>query len=254
MCTAAVAQVKGAAVHLRMEDHDALRCTPHFADEIRRDLEWLGFEWSSESTQSERAEIYQHHFNSLFQRGLLFGCDCTRSQVPNGVYAGRCRERCLPFEGNTVRFRLPEPSLVRWVDGRCGAFEEDVVATCGDFVLRDRHGQYTYQFAVVVDDWDEGIDLIVRGEDLMSSTARQLLLAATLGRNAPPAFFHHNLIADPTGHKLSKRDGAAGICTERKSGVSPKKLLAEVCRAAMPNANIPQEISWVEAVRLVNVC
>ncbi|MDR2938547.1 MAG: tRNA glutamyl-Q(34) synthetase GluQRS [Prevotellaceae bacterium] len=250
LCTAAVAKAKNASMHLRLEDHDTLRCTPHFADEIRRDLEWLGFAWSSESVQSERAEIYQHHFNELLQRNFLFGCSCTRSQIRNGIYAGNCRNLHLPFEKNTVRFRLPEQTLIRWHDERCGDFEEDVATSCGDFVLRDRNGMWTYQFAVVVDDWEENIDLIVRGEDLLSSTARQLLLASTLGRKKMPTFLHHGLLLEVDGNKLSKRDGAAGICAERKAGVSPKKLLAEVCREAMPNADIPQEISWSEAINL----
>ena len=253
LCTAAVAKAKGATVHLRLEDHDALRCTPHFADEIRRDLEWIGFEWDSESVQSQRAAVHQRHFDFLFQQGLVYGCCCTRSQIPNGVYAGHCRTLHLPFEGNTVRFRLPEQSLVRWRDERCGSFEENVSASCGDFVLRDRNGMWTYQFAVVVDDLEEGIDLIVRGEDLLHSTARQLLLAATLGRSDTPTFLHHSLILDDNGLKLSKRDGAAGICAERALGVSPKRLLAEVCRSAMPNADIPQEISWQEAMTVCNL-
>lgn len=251
LCTAAVAKSRGAAMHLRLEDHDALRCTPHFADEIRRDLDWLGFTWDSESVQSQRSDIYRQHFDRLLQCGLLFACRCTRSQIPNGVYAGRCRALHLPFEGNTVRFRLPEQSLVRWHDERCGDFTEDVAATCGDFVLRDRNGMCTYQFAVVVDDWEENIDLIVRGEDLLHSTARQLLLAATLGRKTTPTFVHHSLLFEADGNKLSKRDGAAGICAERKAGASPHKLIAEVCRAAMPKADIPPKVSWGEAVELV---
>jgi glutamyl-tRNA synthetase/glutamyl-Q tRNA(Asp) synthetase len=148
------------------------------------------------------------------------------------VYGGRCREAGLPLEGNAVRLRVPRGAVVRWRDERCGGFSERVDEQCGDFVLRDRLGQWSYQLAATVDDMAQGIDLIVRGEDLLASTARQLWLAQQLGRGAPPLFLHHALMCDAEGSKLSKRLQSASIRAERLAGVPPERLLAEV-RAAM---------------------
>jgi glutamyl-tRNA synthetase/glutamyl-Q tRNA(Asp) synthetase len=117
-----------------------------------------------------------------------------------------------------------------------------------DFAVKDAFGQWTYQFAVVVDDFEEGIDLIVRGEDLADSIDKQIYLAKLLGRTEMPIFIHHSLIYDESGKKLSKRDGSEGVCKERKAGVSPKKVLSEICRQMLPGIDIPTEINWEEAI------
>jgi glutamyl-tRNA synthetase/glutamyl-Q tRNA(Asp) synthetase len=113
----------------------------------------------------------------------------------------------------------------RFDDARLGPCEQTPAAQCGDLLLRDRLGQWTYQFAVVADDLRHGVDLVVRGEDLLESTGRQLLLARLLGRAAPPVFLHHPLIRKPGGEKLSKSSGDTGIRELRAAGVSPAAVL-----------------------------
>ena len=98
---------------------------------------------------------------------------------------------------------------------------------CGDLLLRDRNGNWTYQFAVVVDDMRHGVDLVIRGEDLLSSTGRQIRLARMLGRERPPVFLHHPLIRKPDGAKLSKSSGDTGIAELREAGVRPEAVLGE---------------------------
>jgi len=211
LCVAAVAKAKNASIHLRMEDHDRLRCSKHFADMIKKDLEWIGFEWQSESVQSERNAIYEKHFEILQKKDLLY--ELYKTDKPK------------------IMFKNSEGD---------------------DFAIKDAFGQWTYQFAVVVDDFEEDMDLIVRGEDLEDSEGRQITLAKILGRTQMPVFIHHSLIYDSSGKKLSKRDGSDGVIKERESGISPKKVLSEICRQMLPGKNIPGEIGWNEVVDLLN--
>ena len=209
LCVAAVAKEKNAGVHLRLEDHDKLRCTQHFADEIKKDLEWLGFEWQNESVQSERGEIYEKYFKILQQQNLLYEV-----------------------------YKTDKPKIMFKNSG-------------DDFAVKDAFGQWTYMFAVVVDDFEENMDLIVRGEDLADSIDKQIMLAKVFGRKDMPQFFHHSLLCDSNGKKLSKRDGSEGICKERESGVPAQKVISDLCKIAMPGVKIPGEISWKEAVELI---
>ena len=207
LCVAAVAKAKNASIHLRIEDHDKLRCSKHFSDIIKMDLEWLGFEWQSESIQSERYEIYERYFEILQKKDLLYEL----------------------FKTDKPKIMLKNP------EGE-------------DFAIKDALEQWTYQFAVVVDDFEEGIDLIVRGEDLKDSVDKQITLAKIIGRTEMPLFIHHSLVYDSNGKKLSKRDGSDGICRERESGAQPKRVLSEICRLMLPDKHIPEEIGWGEAV------
>jgi len=204
LCVAAIAKAKNACIHLRLEDHDQLRCTQHFADEIKKDLEWLGFQWQSESVQSERGEIYERYFKILQNKNLL--CEVYKTDKPKIMFKD------------------------------------------GDFAVKDAFGQWTYMFAVVVDDFEENMDLIVRGEDLADSIDKQIMLAKIFGRTEMPQFFHHTLLYDANGKKLSKRDGSQGICKEREAGVPVQKVISGLCKAAMPGTDVPDELSWNEAV------
>ncbi len=228
-------------IRLRIEDHDQGRARPAYIDAIREDLEWLGFAWDAESIQSQNASRYERFFELLESRDLVYACDCSRKFIletnptgPNGeaIYRGHCRDRKLPFsKGSAARFRTPsEP--VEWHDLLLGKFRENPSEQCGDFALRDRLGQWTYQFAVVADDIEEDIGLVVRGKDLLESTARQIVLAKALGRTSPPLFLHQPLLLSPSGKKLSKREHAASIRGERDAGISPESLLGAVCHEA----------------------
>ena len=234
-----MAQATGAKLLLRIEDHDTSRCRPEYVDAIRSDLEWLGFEWDEESRQSEHSERYEESLAKL----QSYACSCTRSQVlasspPTLVdqeprYPGTCRGRNLERHAGSglgLRVEMPEASIP-WDDLRLGHFDEVPTQQCGDLLARDRLDQWTYQFAVTVDDLVEGIDLVVRGEDLLSSTARQIQLAAMLGRKTSARYLHHPLLCGPDGAKLSKRQLARSIRSEREAGADPRLLLGEVCHA-----------------------
>jgi glutamyl/glutaminyl-tRNA synthetase len=118
-----------------------------------------------------------------------------------------------------------QPGVERFSDANLGGQEQEPALQCGDLLLRDRLGNWTYQFAVTVDDWGQGVDLVIRGEDLLGSTGRQIRLARMLGRAEPPAFFHHPLIRNPAGVKLSKANGDTGIRELRAAGVKPGAVL-----------------------------
>ncbi len=254
----AAAEKLGYRIRLRIEDHDRSRARPAYIDAIREDLEWLGFVWEAESIQSQNGTRYEKFFERLKSKSLLYACDCSRKFTnetnptnPNGeaIYRGHCRNRGLPFaKGFAVRFKTPNETI-EWEDLLLGKFRENPSEQCGDFPVRDRLGQWTYQFAVVADDFEESIGLVVRGKDLLDSTARQIALAKALGRTSPPLFLHHPLLLSATGKKLSKREHAASIRGERDAGIAPEKLLGEVCHEAglLPK---PNDISVLEAIQI----
>jgi glutamyl-tRNA synthetase/glutamyl-Q tRNA(Asp) synthetase len=236
-----------ARVDIRIEDHDRQRCRPEYQQDLRVDLNWLGLApihggtWSIQSKQNDR---YSAAFERLRQQGVIYACRCSRKAIElepgaaEGRYPGRCRELGLPeTEETSLRVRLPD-ATVSFHDARHGWQAHYPLRQCGDFVIRDRHGNWTYQFAVVVDDLEDGIDWIIRGDDLLSSTGRQLLLAQMLGRKQPLSFYHHPLILNPDGTKLSKSEAATPIGLLREQGVSAVAVLA---RAAKLCGLIPKE-------------
>jgi glutamyl-tRNA synthetase/glutamyl-Q tRNA(Asp) synthetase len=225
----------GAAVHVRIEDHDRQRCRPEYTSELLEVLDGLGFvplnggRWSR---QSEHHERFQRALAQLREQNLVYACRCSRKDLHSedaGTgerrYPGHCRDQNLPeTDGTVLRVRLPD-DVVRFFDARHGWQSQHPAAQCGDPVIRDRLGQWTYQFVVTVDDLHDGIDWIIRGDDLLSSTARQILLARLLGRVAPLHFFHHPLIVNADGTKLSKRDLAAPIDELRRAGRTPAEII-----------------------------
>jgi glutamyl-Q tRNA(Asp) synthetase len=230
-------------VLLRLEDHDRSRCRPAYEAALLEDLEWLGLEpdiGAVAEFRSGASRLRQSDSGSEYAAALerlgdgLFVCDCSRKDVAGEAgdvvnqetpYPGRCRDRGLePAPGRGLRLRM-EPGGERFVDARLGPQEQHPAGQCGDLLLRDRLGQWTYQFAVVVDDLRHGVDLIVRGEDLLGSTGRQIRLGRLLGRPALPAFLHHPLIRNPGGGKLSKSRGDTGIRELRAAGAGPAEVL-----------------------------
>jgi glutamyl-tRNA synthetase/glutamyl-Q tRNA(Asp) synthetase len=241
-----LARALGGRVLLRIEDHDRGRCRPEYERAMLDDLAWLGLEpdlgaeevraGPSSYRQSDVGAGYQAALDQLGRDGLVFGCDCSRKDLATTEgdvfnqetrYPGRCRGRGLTLApGIGVRLRL-EPQPERFVDARLGPQEQDPAQQCGDLLLRDRLGQWTYQFAVVVDDCRHQVDLVVRGEDLLPSTGRQIHLARLLGRVTPPVFLHHPLIRKAGGEKLSKAAGDTGIRELRAEGVSRAAVLGQ---------------------------
>jgi glutamyl-Q tRNA(Asp) synthetase len=232
-------------VLLRIEDHDRARSRPQFEAGILDDLDWLGFQpdifptsafraGACDGRQSDRDLVYREAIEILRTRGLIYGCDCTRrviaaagGQADELRYPGTCRDRGLPLhDGYGWRVRI-EPGPETFEDGRLGLQVQDPSLQCGDVLVRDRHGNWTYQFAVVVDDWRQGIDLVIRGTDLLPSTGRQIRLARLLGRDRPPVFVHHPLVMKSAGQKLSKSDHDTGIRDLRARGWSRDDVFAQ---------------------------
>jgi glutamyl-tRNA synthetase/glutamyl-Q tRNA(Asp) synthetase len=218
-----------ARVLLRIEDHDRERCRPEYEAGILEDLAWLGYIPDFPMVrQSDRHDIYHRAVRTLIEHGLVYGCDCTRRQiearsVDSGelVYPGRCRDRGLPLaDGIGWRVRM-DPGAERFDDARLGPQSQDPSEQCGDVLIRDRLGNWTYQFAASVDDYDQGIDVVIRGEDLLTSTGRQIRIARLLGRRTPATFLHHPLLMKSPGQKLSKSDGDTGIRALRARGWTP---------------------------------
>jgi len=213
---------------LRIEDVDTPRTVPGAADVIMGQLQALGLVWDGEIVwQSQRNDAYQAAFDALAARGLIYGCGCTRREIADSAlrgqtapgadgerpYPGTCRHG-LPAgrEARAWRLRVPE-GLERFEDRWLGAQEQDVAQAVGDFALRRADGLWAYQLAVVVDDAAQGVTDVVRGADLLSSTARQRVLGRLLGL-PPLRYLHVPLILDPaSGLKLSKQNGAPAIDT-----------------------------------------
>lgn len=230
------AREAGGRVLLRIEDHDRTRCKAEYEAAIREDLAWLGFAPDGEvPRQSERGARYAAVLAELESRGLAYPCDCSRKDIAmvsgdvfneEARYPGRCRHRGLAPTDTPARRVVMEPGIEQFTDLALGHQSQDPSTQCGDLLIRDRHGQWTYQFCVTVDDWDQRVNLVVRGEDLLSSTGRQLRLARILGRTAPPAFLHHRLIRKPGGAKLSKSDGDTGVRELRHAGLTAAQVRA----------------------------
>lgn len=238
-------------VLLRIEDHDRDRCRPEYEAGILDDLDWLGLRpdvypgeafraGACAGRQSDRDACHLAAARSLIDRGLVYACDCSRRMLAGtgtgstGAerrYPGRCRDRALPVtDGYGWRVRL-DPARIEFDDLLLGARSQVPAEQCGDLLIRDRLGNWTYQFAATVDDADQGVDLVIRGTDLLASTGRQIQLAGLLGRPVPPAFAHHPLIMKAPGQKLSKSDRDTGIRDLRAAGWSPERVFAEALAA-----------------------
>jgi glutamyl/glutaminyl-tRNA synthetase len=246
-----LARARGASVLLRIEDHDAERCRPEFERALLDDLDWLGFEpdrfptrafraGPCESRQSDRAAIYVETARDLIARGLVYGCTCSRQQIadaapggPGGerVYPGTCRDLGIaPGTGVAWRLRL-DAGQESFQDLLAGRHTQNPAAQCGDLVIRDRLGNWTYHFVASVDDHLQGIDLVVRGRDLLASTGRQIRIARLVGRVEPAAFAHHGLVMKTTDQKLSKSDRDTGVSELRAAGWTAGRVVAEAARA-----------------------
>jgi glutamyl-Q tRNA(Asp) synthetase len=232
----------GAEVLLRIEDHDRERCRPEYEAGILEDLDWLGYPLTRSAgsgqielvRQSERGALYREAVDLLVARGLVYACDCTRKQIDRSSslalesselrYSGRCRERGLALsDGVGWRVRM-DPGVESFADGMLGLQQQDPAQQCGDVLIRDRLGNWTYQFAAAVDDFRQGVDLVIRGADLLPSTGRQIRIARLLGRGRPAEFRHHPLIMKGPDQKLSKSDGDTAIRDLRAHGWTPEQV------------------------------
>jgi glutamyl/glutaminyl-tRNA synthetase len=218
-------------VLLRIEDHDRSRSRPDFEDAILEDLDWLGFVADGPPVrQSERGALYEAELDRLRRRGLVYACGCSRTDIGAERYPGTCSGRRLEeAPGLGVRVRL-DPTIEAFEDIRLGPQRQQPSAERGDLLVRDRHENWTYQFAAVVDDCLQGVTHVIRGEDLLDSTGLQIQLARLLGRTEPPAFLHHALLMKTPTQKLSKSDGDAGVRALRARGWSAEAVIARAAK------------------------
>lgn len=282
-----ITRALGGRVLLRIENHDAQRSRAEYERAILDDLDWLGCVPDEPSTdafragtclgrQSDRHDIYESALATLMDGGrhadlrvrpdppLVYACDCTRRDIRDAMertdgplppdtelrYSGRCRTRGLTWrQGLGLRLRLDD-TVETFDDLRHGVQRQPPLQQCGDLLLKDRDGNWTYQFAVVVDDLVQGVNLVIRGDDLLASTGRQIQLARLLGRAKPPRFLHHDLIMKSATQKLSKADHDTSVRDMRASGASAGDVLGRAVHAA-GFASAPTPLSREAAQMLV---
>ena len=242
------ARSRGGRLVLRLEDLDVERVKPGMLEATLSDLEWLGLDWDGAPVvQSAHTEAFEAAVATLLARGLAYPCVCTRKEISEaqsaphlgqekGRYPGTCRGRYASLEeararsGREPAVRLVvEPGPVELVDEFCGPFTADVAAEVGDFPIARRAGAPAYQLAVVVDDARGGIDEVVRGDDLLSSAARQWLLQRALGL-PHPRWWHVPLVTDAAGRRLAKRSDALSLAELRARGVEARAVVSWVAR------------------------
>lgn len=244
----------GGAVVLRVEDLDPDRSRPEYTAQILRDLAWLGLDWDegpdiggpfAPYRQDERRRLYAAALDALAARGLVYPCFCTRAEIraaasaphpgeDESAYPGTCRPEngraAPPGRQPALRLLVPDET-VAFDDGLHGHIEQNLARACGDFVLRRADGVHAYQLAVVVDDDAMRISHVLRGDDLLASTPRQLYLYRLLGLKAP-AFAHVPLLCGPDGHRLSKRQRGLALAALRARGVSAETIVGFLAHRA----------------------
>lgn len=231
---------------LRDEDLDPQRSRQDFAEAMREDLRWLGITWDAEMRQSERLGVYREVMERLVSGGFAYPCHCSRKDLQEAVqaphedddepvYSGRCRPKETTVgahlqPGMNYRFRVPDGEAVSFIDGHAGP--QNFTAGChradfGDFVAWRKDGLPSYQLACVVDDAAMEITEVVRGRDLLRSTARQILLQRALTLPTP-LYFHTDLMSDEMGARLAKRHDALSLRALRDAGFTPIEVLARL--------------------------
>ena len=248
------ARCTGGQFVLRVEDLDRPRVRPGATEGMLYDLRWLGLDWDegpdiggpyAPYTQSERQEIYVSHLQRLQDSGLIYPCYCSRAEIARAAsaphedegprYPGTCRNlteaQRLQHEANhrrpSLRFRVDDDRIVSFTDLLLGTQQQHVQQTIGDFIVRRSDGIFAYQFAVVVDDSLMHINQVVRGADLLQSTARQILLYEALGFPIP-TFAHVPLVLDQHGKRLSKRLQSEGLEPLRTAGATPSLVVGQL--------------------------
>lgn len=248
---------RGGSLILRNEDLDLQRCRPEFVQAMIEDLGWLGISWSEGPdrrgpygpyTQSERREHYLSAWNRLRESGMIYPCTCSRKDVAQAagasndadeepLYSGKCRPERNPSAGLRLpgsaeaaasggvnwRFRVPDNEAISFPDLHLGPQRFVAGKDFGDFIVWRRDEVPAYQLAVVVDDSEMRITEVVRGADLLKSTARQILLYRALGLKIPE-FYHCDLVRDEAGVRLAKRHDSVSIRQLRESGWTPEQV------------------------------
>ena len=258
---------------LRNEDLDTARSKVEFSEAMLEDLRWFGFNWQegpdiggpfAPYIQSQRREHYMNAFEKLRAAGFVYPCTCSRRdvlrplQAPHAgedepLYPGTCRPKQGPHPNVLIqtrakageqsatkiswRFHVPDGEVISFTDGYYGSQQFLAGKDFGDFVVWRHDHVPSYQLAVVADDAAMHVTEVVRGEDLLKSTARQLLIYRALGLT-PPSFFHCPLLADSSGERLAKRHDALSLRTLRAKRVAPETLRQDWNRFLIPAADL----------------
>ena len=250
-----IARATGGRVILRIEDHDRQRSRRAFGTALLDDLERLGLipdepslaelrAGRSSYRQSDDGSPYGAAVEALRAQGRVYSCTCSRAALlawRGPGCPGACRERALAHDA-------PGSALRAWLGEGDEPFDDLLLgpqagdpSAEGDLTLRDRHGNWSYPLCVVVDDFRHGVDLVIRGRDLLDATPRQLRLGRLLGRPDPPAFLHHPLLRKPSGSKLSKADRDTSLRDLLDGGAAPADLLG-FAAAAVGLLNAPAPV------------
>ena len=237
----ALARAGAGQVILRIEDIDTPRVVSGAEARILEDLAWLGLDWDEGPiAQSARTALFRDALGRLEAGGQPYPCDCSRAEIARAasaphageesVYPGTCRDKdpARAFRRSpSIRLRVPE-EVVALDDGVMGPFAQDLARDVGDFVLWRGDGLVAYQLAVVVDDSEMRITDVVRGQDLLASTPRQIHLMRLLGAASPPRFWHVPLVVAEGGARLAKRTPGAAVRALREAGFSREEILGEM--------------------------
>ncbi len=248
------ARSQGGKVLLRVEDLDPERSGADYERQIEEDLRWLGLDWDEGGLeaaggrycQSGRSGVYEQYFDILSEKGLIYPCFCSRAELHAAdaphlsdgryFYPGTCRNLTPEEAAEKAKKRKPAwrvkvpDETVRFTDLHYGPYAENLAAECGDFVIRRADGVFAYQLATAVDDGLMGVTEVVRGRDLIGSTARQLWLQRTLGLPSP-VYGHIPLLTDWDGRRLSKRDGDLDLARLREKW-RPEEIIGMLAEAA----------------------
>ena len=248
-----IARALQGQVLLRIEDHDRIRSRAAFEAALLEDLDWLGFEADAGRApvvrQSDRDARYAEALEQLRATSHVYVCACSRKDIGGERYPNTCRHahlEDLPDRGLRVEI---EPGQETFVDALLGPVRQSPASESGDLLLRDRDGHWTYQCAVTVDDVRDGVTLVIRGADLISSTGRQMRLARMLGRSMAPVFLHHPLILKPSGDKLSKSSGDTGVRELRAAGFTAAEVIGRAA-AAIGLLEAPRSIAATDVHEL----
>lgn len=251
--TAYIARAAGAKILLRIDDLDRARFREEYLNDVFDTLHWLGLDWDfgpkdpadfhAHWSQHRRLPAYHDLLARLQEMDMLYACSCSRSRLrADSVdyrYPGNCRHAGIPLDTHGVawRIRVPDDAMVEYREGDIRQ-ALDVAALMGDFVVRQKDGLPAYQIASLADDLHFGVDLIVRGKDLLPSTAAQIYLADRLGERTflQATFHHHGLLLDAEGSKMSKSAGSAALKAWRMAGRSREDLFRMASEWRPPQA------------------
>lgn len=245
LITTSLAKHYGAKILLRIDDIDRERVKKKYVEDIFRTLNFLGIPWDegprnyeeykAKYSQAHRMAHYRKAIEQLKKSGKLFACDCSRRKIslnnPGGGYLGTCERRKLPFEDKEANWRiLTSDKAICLNDIARPGFAMPVPALLRDFVVRRKDGLPSYQLTSVVDDMLDQVDFIVRGRDLLGSSAAQLFLSEKLPKNPlkKAVFFHHRLMTDAQNRKMSKSSGATSIQHLIKTGTDKAKIYQNI--------------------------